>query len=212
MSAKENLRGDTAFFLRRNEELKRPLCRFSMLSFCRLISEGEMKRQAAGAVLKRERGGVCPFVVSRLACASRAPAHAYYKGLKKTMGLKFKGKSILFSFRKERTKGQKEIKAESLKFKESGLRGDCAFVLSQNSNENKGQKDKFLPGAKTAKDDGLGLRGNAAFCHGQNEEMTRRESRFTSVAGAVLVWIYAGIFGLVFWSVLFACWQLGGAL
>ncbi|MBQ9758223.1 MAG: hypothetical protein IJW12_00420 [Opitutales bacterium] len=150
-----------------------------------MISKGEMKGQAANAVLKRERGGFCPFVVSCLACASRALAHAYYKGLKDE-GLKFKGKSILFSFRKERTKGQEEIKDESLGLKVSGLRGDCAFVLSQNSNENKGQKDK-----REIKGYGLKIK---------------------EAAGVILVWIYAGIFGLVFWSALFACWQLGGAL
>lgn len=188
MSAKGKLRGES-LGLRGNTVGATglsPLHGNAPVSFCRLISKGEMKGQAADAVLKRERGGFCPFVVSCLACASRALAHAYYKGLKDE-GLKFKGKSILFSFRKERTKGQEEIKDESLGLKVSGLRGDCAFVLSQNSNENKGQKDKFLPEA----------------CP---------ESRFSSVAGAILVWIYAGIFGLVFWSALFACWRLGGAL
>lgn len=185
---------NTAFCRGQNGEMKRQdsaspggrqESRFSLLSFCRLISEGKMKGQAAGSVLKRKCGGVCPFVVSWLACASRALAHAYYKGLKNE-GLKFKGKSILFSFRKERTKGQEEIKDESLELKGSDLRGDCVFVLSQNSNENKGQKDK-------GEIKGYGL-------------------KIKEVAGAVLVWIYAGIFGLVFWSVLFACWWLGGAL
>lgn len=187
MSAKGKLRGES-LGLRGNTVGATglsPLRGNAPVSFCRLISKGKMKGQAANAVLKRKRGGFCPFVVSCLARASRALAHAYYKGLKDE-GLKFKGKSILFSFRKERTKGQEELKDESLELKVSGLRGDCAFVLSQNSNENKGQKDK-----RDIKGYGLKIK---------------------EAAGAVLVWVYAGIFGLVFWSALFACWRLGGAL
>lgn len=130
----------------------------------------------------------------------RACVHAYIREI-----FLLRGIFNFFTFfekKDKRTKTRKERRIEAA----------CRVVLSQKSNENKGQKDKFLPGAKTIKDDGLGLRGNAAFCHGQNEEMTRRESRFTSVAGAVLVWLCAGMFGLLFWGALFACWQLGATL
>ena len=84
MSAKGKLRGES-LGLKGNTVGATglsPLHGNAPVSFCRLISKGEMKGQAANAVLKRDRGGFCPFVVSCLRARHVRSRTRIIKGLK----------------------------------------------------------------------------------------------------------------------------------
>ena len=169
-----------------------------LLSF---VSFGKKQTKAAERRIEAEfRRGLSFCRFSPRACAMCACVRAYIREI-----FLLRGSFNFFTFSEKKDKRTK-------KHSECRIETDSRIVLSQKTNEKKGQKDKFLPGAKTIKDDGLGLRGNTAFRRRQNEETTRPERRFSSAAGTVLVWLCAGMFGLLFWGALFACWQLGATL
>lgn len=163
---------NTAFCRGQNGEMKRQdsasprgrqRSRFSMLSFCRLISKGKMKGQAAECSIEAaSRRGLSFRRFSPRVRVMRARVCAYIRKISL-----FCGSFNFFTFSEKKDKRTETRNERSID-------AACRVVLSQNSNENKGQKDKLK-----------------------------------EAAGAVLVWIFAGIFGFVFWGMLAACWWLG---
>jgi len=143
-----------------------------LLSF---VSFGKKQTKAAERRIEADsRRGLSFCRFSPRACAMCACVRAYIREIFLLRGI---FNFFTFSEKKDkRTKNHSECRIET----------DSRIVLSQKSNENKGQKDK--------------------------RELKGYGLKIKEATGTVLVWLCAGMFGLLFWGALFACWQLGATL